>query len=325
MSSDASSLSKVEHKVEGWPGGQFAIRLYQQFQRDDVTDLAAQVAYNLIFALPPLLLFLVALAAFADRATGIQVTQDLHRLIEQHAPGDAKPLLDRLVTDAIGQASGAASSIRGIVAILLALWGAAGGVGALIGAFNRAYEVQEGRSFLRQKLTTLWLTLLTSGLVIAAFVLFVFGQRIGQWIANRAGLGHAFAVAWNILRWPVAIGFILVVLGVLYYFGPNLAQTMRRVLPGTVAATVLWVIAVLGFKLYLALANPGSAYGAAGSVIVLLVFLYFTALIFILGAEVNAVLEHRDVSAAQPAAAPSTATARSPNGPSGRARPKAKS
>lgn len=286
-----SRLEKLKQTIAKWPGGDTAIRLFQRFQRDKVTDLGAQVAYHLIFALPPLILFLMALAAVADAATSINVTEHLRKLIDQHAPGDAKPLLDSLVRNAISNASGGGTSFRVIIGILLAFWGAAGGIGALITAFNRAYEVEDERSFIKQKLTTLGLTLCSGILVIAAFVLFVFGGRIGHWIADQAGLGSAFTVVWNILRWPVAIVFILFVLTLLYYFGPDVAQRFRWITPGSVLAAVLWVVAVLGFKLYLAVANPGSAYGAAGSVIVLLFFLYVTSLIFILGAELNAVVE----------------------------------
>ena len=150
--------------------------------------------------------------------------------------------------------------------------------------------MKETRSFVRQKLTAIGLTVLSAALVVAAFVLFVFGGSIGAWVANLFGLGSVFTLVWNLLRWPLAIIFISFMLAVVYYLGPNIQQSFRWISPGSVIATLLWVLAVLGFKFYLVISNPGSAYGAAGSVLVLLFFLYVSGIIVVLGAELNAVL-----------------------------------
>jgi membrane protein len=109
-------------------------------------------------------------------------------------------------------------------------------------------------------------------------------------VANLFGLGSVFTLVWNLLRWPLAIIFIAFMLAVVYYLGPNIQQLFRWISPGSVVATLLWVLAVLGFKFYLVISNPGSAYGAAGSVLVLLFFLYVSGIIVVLGAELNAVL-----------------------------------
>ena len=137
------------------------------------------------------------------------------------------------------------------------------------------------------------LSLLLALFVNVAFVLLVFGRRIGEWIADMAGLGTAFDVTWNMLRWPISIAAIAVILAVLYYAGPDVEQSFRWISPGSIFATVLWLIATALVGIYLTFSNPGSAYGVVGSVLVLLFFLYVTGLVFLLGAELNALLGKR--------------------------------
>lgn len=271
----------------------FGKRLLQEVKADRVTGLGAQVAYSMVFAVPPLLVLLITIAAIVDRTTGVDVTGGLRDLIATNAPGDAKALLDRLVQDAIAQVSGGTLSFSLIVSTLLAVWGGSGGISALIDAFNTAYEVEDDRKFLPKMLTRIGLTLAMIILVVLSFTLFIFGENIGEWVARQVGLGSLFTTVWNILRWPIAAAFILFLLAVLYYFGPNIKQSFRWVSPGSLAATVLFVVAILGIKLYLAVSDPGSAYGVAGSVIVLLFFFYVVGIVFILGAEINSILQKR--------------------------------
>jgi membrane protein len=264
--------------------------LVRKVQEDDLTGLGAEIAYNAVFAIPAFLLFLVTLAAMVNQFTGVPLNETLLALIDQHAPIEARPLLTEVVQGVIGRVNGLAVSIGALTTIVLALWSGAGGMTAVIKAFNRAYDVKETRPFVRQKLTAIGLTVLSAALVVAAFVLFVFGGSIGAWVANLFGLGSVFTLVWNLLRWPLAIIFIAFMLAVVYYLGPNIQQSFRWISAGSVVATLLWVLAVLGFKFYLLISNPGSAYGAAGSVLVLLFFLYVSGIIVVLGAELNAVL-----------------------------------
>jgi membrane protein len=223
---------------------------FKEFSSDDVPGMAASVAYHAIFALPPMLVVIVSLAAIVNQFTSVPVADNLTETIERSAP-------------------------------------------AVMKAFNRAYDVQEDRTFVRQKAVAIGLTMLMGLLVIAAFALFVFGERIGSEVADWLNLGSAFELVWGILRWPAAVLFIMFMLAVLYYLGPNIRQSFRWISPGSVLATVLWIAIALGFSFYMQFANPGSAYGAVGSVVVLLFYLYVSAMAFIVGAELNAVLQKR--------------------------------
>lgn len=275
------------------PKKQVAKDTLNDIKGDDVPGLAAELAYHFIFAIPPMIIFVVTLAALMNRFTGVPVAERLRDVINGNAPGDTKALLNSLVDNAVAQVSGGLASFGVVAAALVALWSGSNGVSSLMKAFNRAYDVEETRSWIKKKGTAIGLTLLLGILVNAAFVLFVFGAQIGEWVATKVGLGSAFTVTWNILRWPLALLFMVAVLGVLYYAGPNVEQSFRWLSPGSVVATLLWIAIVFGFKIYLNFSNPGSAYGALGSVVVLLYFLFLTGIAFVLGAEVNAVVGRR--------------------------------
>ena len=261
-----------------------------QFSDDDVPGLAAEIAYHLVFSLAPLLIFIISLAVIVDSFTGVDVSGELQDLITEHAPGEAQDVLETLVQNAVTEASGGFASFGAIMALLIALWSASSGVATLMKAFNRAYDVPEARTFVKKKLVSIGLTVLMAVFIIFSFVLFVFGGDIGELVADWFGLGSAFNWAWNIARFPLALIAIMTLLALLYYFGPNIEQSFRWISPGSVIATLLWIVAVFGFQIYLALADPGSAYGVFGGLIVLLFFFYVTGIIFLIGAEINAVI-----------------------------------
>lgn len=267
--------------------------LYAEFKQDNVTSLAAAFAYHTVFAIPALLILTVTVAALVNVTTNVDVTGNLKDLIAERAPGDTRAMLNNIVDNAIAETSGGGASFGVAVSALLALWSGSNAVSALIDAFNRAYGVEESRKWIRKKGLTIGLTLVLALFINLAFALLVFGERIGSWIADRAGLGSAFDITWNLLRWPAAIVAVAVLMALLYYAGPNVEQSFVWVSAGSILSTVLWLLATAGFGIYLRFSNPGSAYGGVGSVLVLLFFLYVTGIVFLIGAELNALLAKR--------------------------------
>jgi membrane protein len=296
----------ARQKASGTPFKQrakeFGKRYLAEFKSDDLTGMAAETAYHLVFAIPPILILLVTGAAMLNTFTDIPVVENLRSTVDQRAPADLKAVFDSTIDSAINKASGGAVSIGAAVTLIVALWSASNAVTSLIKGLNRTYDVDEERGFVKKKAMSLGLTILFLILFNAAFVLFVFGRQIGVWIADKIGLGSVFSALWNIGRWPIAIVLIMLFLSLLFYFGPNIDQDWRWVSPGSIFATLLWVIVVVGFKFYLAVSNPGSAYGIFGALVVLLFFLYVTGLIFLLGSELNAVILKRSDEANQSAA-----------------------
>lgn len=260
---------------------------------DDVPGLAAEVAYHAIFSIPALIVVLISLAAVIDNATDVGLAERLRDTIAESAPESTQDILTALVDNAIDQVGGGAASIGLVTALLIALWAGSNAVGVLVKAFNRAYDATEERSFPKMKAAAVFLTIMMGLIVNLALALWVFGGQIGSWLAREFSMGSTFDWAWNLSRIPVGILVIVFMLGLLYYFGPTVDQEFRWVLPGAVFSTVAWGILVFGFSIYLRFASPGSAYGALSGLIVFLFFLYLTAMIFLAGAEFNAVLARR--------------------------------
>jgi len=267
--------------------------LFDEFKQDDVPTLASAVAFHTVFAIPAILILIVLAAALVNRATNVDVTGNIRELIQDNAPGSSQQLLNEQVDKAIAQVGGGKLSLGIIVTTVIALWSGSNAIGAMILAFNKAYGVDESRPFPKKKGLAIGLTLFVAFFISVAFALLVFGERIGSWAADQVEAGSAFGFIWNLVRFPVSIVAFAALISVLYYLGPNIDQSFRWITPGSILATILWLIATAAFGIYLRFSNPGSAYGAVGSVLVLLFFLYVTAIIFILGAELNALLSKR--------------------------------
>jgi membrane protein len=287
------TLRDVRERISRTPVQEWGKQLFHQVKEDELTTRAAAFAYHTMFAIPPLLILAVLVGSLLDRVTAIPVVERLHELVRERAPADTQELLTRLIDNAVADVGGGLASFGVVLTVLLALWGGAGAVGSLIDGFNRAYGVEDDRPFVRKKLVTIGLTLLLIVVVNLAFVLPVFGQRLGDRVADWVGIGGAFDIVWGILRWLIAIAAIVLLLALLYSLGPNVQRPLRWFSPGAVVATVGWLVAILGFGLYLRFSNPGSAYGALGGMIVLLFFLYLTGVVFLLGAEIDALLGRR--------------------------------
>lgn len=271
--------------------------LQADLKRDDVPGLGAEIAYHAIFAIPPLIILVVTVAAMINQFTGYDLAEQLVTTIEENAPEEVRLMLITLVNNAIANVSGGLASFGVLMAAVIALWSGSNGIATMIKAFNRAYGATEARTFIALKSLAIGMTILFAVLINAAFMMLVFGQEIAEWVSDRFDLGDWFLTLTDFARFPIALLFVIVVLTLLYYFGPAVQQRFRFVLPGAIFATLLWIAAVFGFKIYLQFVNPGSAYGALGSIVVLMFFMFISAIIFVLGVELNAILSP-DVRAA---------------------------
>ena len=164
---------------------------------------------------------------------------------------------------------------------------------AIIGSLNRAYDIDEARPWWQVRLTALALTLALATLGLLAFGLIVAGSTAAAGIAMSLGFGGAFKQAWNILQWPVAFFLVSTAIGLIYRYAPDAEQDWTWVTPGAALATLLWFIASLVFKFYVSsVTDYNATYGAAGGVMVLLLWFYMSGLAVLVGAEMNAEIEH---------------------------------
>jgi membrane protein len=268
------------------------VEIAQEIRRHQPSQLAKQSAYSLLYAVPSVLIVLVSLAAIVDKNTGAGVSEALRRFISEQAPAELQPLLESLVRRAVVETSESQAILTALVSLAIAIWGGAGGVGALIDAINTVYNVRNTRSFIKETALKLGLMLLGGALVVGSFILLAFGRLLGEWVAGAVGRGTTLV---NFLSSGPVWALVLLACSVflLYWLAPDVRKSIRWVLPGTALATTAVLITFAAMDLLLRVSNPGSAFGAAGSVLILLWTLFLVSAIVIVGGIVNAVLGRR--------------------------------
>jgi membrane protein len=251
---------------------------------DDCPALAAQLSYYLCLAFFPALLFVLALSSFFSLRI---VTDDVARALGPFV----SPQLLALVQDQMRRLSEANDGGLLSVGVLGALWGSSSALVAIVSAVNRAYDLPETRPWWRVRLTAGLLTLALAAIVIAAGVLVLAGPaivRIFGFVDSNLALWF-----WSLARWPAAFALVAFGVGLIYNYAPNADQDWLWVTPGAIVATILWLVSSLAFKFYLdTFTDYEGSYGAVGGIIILLLWLYLSGLGILIGAELNAELEH---------------------------------
>jgi membrane protein len=255
-------------------------------QDDDCFGRAAQLAYYFLFALFPFFLFLTTLLGY------LPIPNLLDRLLGMLAPmlpGDALQLVQDNLRQLVTSQRGGLLSFG----ILAALWTSSSALTAIMDSLNRAYDVKEGRPYWKVRGLAIVLTVGLSVFIVGALLLLTFGPQLGGWIADQVDLGRMFEVTWNILRWPVIVGLLIIAMALIYYVGPDVEQKWQWITPGSACAVLFWLLASLGFSFSVnRFGSYNATYGSIGAVIVLLTWMYLSGLFVLLGAEINAEIEH---------------------------------
>lgn len=274
--------------LNGLSWKKMAVRVWTEMNRDDVFGDAAKLAYYFLLALFPLLIFLTSAIGMIVGGTGMRHT--LFQYLARVMPSSASQLIDSTMLEVTSSSSAGKLSFG----LLLALWLASNGMGAITEALNTAYDVEETRAWWKRQLAAVLLTVGLSVLIIAALAMVIGGGRLADYLAALFGFGSAFTWVWKILQWPLALASILTAFALIYYFAPDLRdQDWKWITPGSVIGVALWLLASFGLKSYLHFFNSYSAtYGSLGAVIILMLWLYLTGLAVLIGGEVNAEIEN---------------------------------
>ncbi|AWB47653.1 ribonuclease [Gemmobacter aquarius] len=271
--------------AEGWKD--IALRVWKSLGEDKLLLIAAGVTFYLLLALFPALGSFVALyGLIADPATVAEHVS----LLQGVMPGPATELLSTQMTRLAGAQSGDLG-LSAIIALLISLWSANGGVKAIFEGVNIAYDEQEKRSFLRLTLATLAFTLGAMVLLIAL----IGALAVLPAVLALAPFGEVTEIVVSLLRWPLILVLIGLALAVLYRFAPSRTPPeWKWVTWGSGLATVLWVAASVAFSVYLeSFADFGASYGAMAAPIAFLLWVWISIIVILLGAEVNAEMEHQ--------------------------------
>ncbi|PYR47967.1 MAG: YihY/virulence factor BrkB family protein [Acidobacteria bacterium] len=265
---------------------ELAKRTYVEIVADNCLGLAAQLAFYFFLALFPALLFVVAIISYMP-VEGL--VDSIMGMLGRVAPIEVLTLVkDQIVKIAQDKSGGLLT-----LGMIGTIWSTSSGVTAIIDTLNQAYDIQEARPWLRVQLIALGLTIALAAFIVISFALVLVGPMLAEKVAVSAQMGPAFEWTWKILQWPVVFGLIAFAIAIVYYYAPDAEQEWIWVTPGSVFATILWLIISLGFKFYVT--NFGSynaTYGTIGGVIVTMLWFYVSSLAILVGAEMNAEIEH---------------------------------
>jgi membrane protein len=268
---------------------QLTKRIVAAINEDNLLGRASELAYNLILALFPFLLFLLAVfGLFASHGTELRT--NLLNYFAQVLPPAAFQVISHMLNEVTKNATNAKLTFG----IVLTIWSAAGGMTSMISGLNGAYEIKESRSWIKVRAIAVALTVGISLLIILALVTILAGAYAAKVLGSYYGLHEVTIIAWRIGEILVAIGFVTVSFSLIYYFGPNVEeQHWYWITPGSLMGVLLWIAASFGFRAYLHFFNSYSkTYGSLGAVMILLFWLYVTGFAFLVGGEINAQIEH---------------------------------
>jgi membrane protein len=276
-------------KLGGLSGRELLRRVWGGIKKADLIDRAYELAFNFLFAVFPLLLFLVSLLGFFA-SQGSQLRANLFAYIQVLLPPDAWHLVSHTLQEITRHSSGGKLTIG----LVFAVYAGSAGMTQLMSTLNAAYEVPEGRSWTRVHLVSIAMTLAMSILIIAALVLVLFGGQLLQWLGTSASLSTTAAIAFKLLQWVFALGFVILAFALIYYFAPDVEdQHWYWITPGSVVGVLLWAIASVGLRIYLHFFDTYTAtYGSLGAVIILMLWFYITGLAMLIGGVINATIEH---------------------------------
>lgn len=258
---------------------------------DGCFGIAKGAAYSALLSFFPVL---TTIAALLVQAHAEAVSRTVARLLYDVVPPGTEDVVRALFI-----VHGERPTALLVGATILALWAGSGAMLSLMEGFRAVYKIPSGRPFLKERGMAMSLVLASALPVLGASALIVFGKRgesdLIQWLglgSENVSLRGWVLLAGQALRFVLAIGAVVLVTTLVYYFGPNRRQKFFRVLPGAVLATILWLVATLGFGWYVShVSHYNLLYGGVGAGLALLVWMYVLAVIILFGCEFNAARE----------------------------------
>ncbi len=278
-------LNNLDVKYDVTTGIGFLKELKKRIIDMDVTGLGAQLAFFFLLSIFPLLIFLITLLPYLNLSKD-QVYQFLIRVV----PAEIYILIEETLNEILtSQNSGLLS-----FGLIATIWTASLGMNALINSLNKSYEVVESRPLLIARGMSILSTILLIFIIIVALVLPIFGRQIGLLLFSYLGLEAGFLEIWGIIRYTIPFLIIFIVCSVIYWIAPNVRLDVRSVLGGAAFTTIGWLVISYGFSTYINnFGNFSATYGSIGGIILMLLWLYISAMLLLIGGQFNAVMQGR--------------------------------
>ncbi len=269
--------------------GAIVKRTLISFYDDQMTHHAAALTYYGLMSLFPTLLLGVSLLGLVGQ---YPATYDaIIGYLRDVAPSSALNSIDSSVRSALQSKGTAATAL--VISIVIALYGTTGVLEAARRALNVAFDSKQGRSFLRRKTIDVLSSVVLVVLILVTLVLIFVGGHFARDMFGFIGLGSTGADVWSIVRWPAAVAVAVLIFSFLYYVTPDVEQrAFRWITPGAAVGVAIWLLASLGFSVYVSrIADVGAIYGAFAGAIVLVGWMWLSNVALLLGAELNAEIE----------------------------------
>ncbi len=248
-----------------------------------VTIRAAAVAFNFFLAIFPFILFIFTLIPYIPIA---HFQETLMGLFEDIIPPNTYQEVDETITEIVMRQNTGLLSLSFILTFVFST----NGISAIMDGFNGTWHSIDTKSWIQQRLSAVFLLLVLSFFVVLAIALITTGGVIIHWSINRGWIDGGFtAQLLQFLRWFVIVFLTFFSLSMLYYYAPAKRKEYRFISPGSILATGLFIIGTLGFNYYISnFSRYNALYGSIGTLIIFMMWLYFNALILLIGFELNA-------------------------------------
>lgn len=256
--------------------------LYCRYEDDEVTALGAQMTYYVILAFFPFLIFLLTIVGLTPIST-----EDVWGQLALVLPESSYKAVNDIMNEIFENRNEALLSFS----MIGTLWAASNGLSAMIKGLNKAYDEPETRPFWKLKGLAVLFTVGLALIMLLTFGLLVFGHVIGVQLFKFLGYPDDFELLWGLIKFVIPLTAMLMGFALLYWVAPNRRLRFKSVIPGAVFASLGWIAISLLFSFYVShFGNFAKSYGSLGGIIVLLVWLYFSCIIILIGGEVNATL-----------------------------------
>lgn len=254
-------------------------------KRDDIFALGSQLAYYLVLSFFPFLIFLITLIGFIN-LNSIEILDGLQKILPT--------AVFELTSATIGEVVTSQNTGLLGISVILTIWSASSAFRAVTKGVNKAYNVEENRSFIRRSIIGILSVIALALTIISTLVMLVFGDVIGNLLNQILPFEHIITFLWNILRYLIIIVMMIIVFATIYKVSPATKVKFRDAIPGAITTTIVWLIVSLVFSFYVNnFSNYSRLYGSIWAVFVLMIWLFITSMVFIFGVEVNSVLDNK--------------------------------
>ena len=261
------------------------LKIYRKYFEDDILAFSSQLAYNFLLSFFPFMIFIVALISKIGLKTDL-----FNKVLKNILPNNAYVLINNILLETIYQNHNTLISVT----IVLAIWTSSIGFSGVVKGINRAYNIKEKRPYWKLQIINVVYTIMLAMSIVLTMVILKYGGLENKILINPTYYDAFFIALWRLTKYLIVGLFLILILASVYRYAPSIRLSFRQVLPGTIFSAVTWLLACFGFSYYANnYARYSEFYGSITAVIVLMIWLFVSSNIILIGGEINSVLRYK--------------------------------